>query len=258
MRNSPQRHALLARSRSADAGLQINLGRFEVLPAACARVRGAQAQRDLPAWVLRDRREARLLAGRALRSALAARGIPLPQPGRSAAQARRLHKLLGLTGALRELPALPAHAEPEYLVLAGRDRYARPLWLTAMAASAWRRMRRAARAEGVVLEAISGFRSLEHQAAIIRRKLARGQTPLQILQVNAAPGFSEHHTGRAIDICTPGEPAAEESFEATSAFVWLQRRARAFGFRMSYPRDGASGIQYEPWHWCWHPPTVMR
>lgn len=258
MRNSPQPHARLSRVPSADARLQFNLGRFELLPAACARVRGAQAQRDLTAWVLRDRREARLLSGRALRSALAARGVQPPQPGRSAAQARRLHKQLGLTGALRQLPALPAHAEPEYLVLAGRDRYARPLWLTAMAASAWRRMQRAARAEGVVLEAISGFRSLEHQATIFRRKLARGQTPLQILQINAAPGFSEHHTGRAIDIGTPGEPAAEESFEATSAFVWLQRRAPAFGFRMSYPRHGATGIQYEPWHWCWHPPTALR
>ncbi|WP_425331380.1 D-alanyl-D-alanine carboxypeptidase family protein, partial [Proteus mirabilis] len=26
----------------------------------------------------------------------------------------------------------------------------------------------------------------------------------EILKVNAAPGFSEHHSGYALDICTPG------------------------------------------------------
>ena len=46
-----------------------------------------------------------------------------------------------------------------------------------------------------------------------------------------------------------GEPAAEESFEATPAFAWLQARAGDFGFAMSYPRGNPHGIVYEPWHW---------
>jgi len=102
-----------------------------------------------------------------------------------------------------------------------------------------------------VIEAISGFRSHAYQLGIFRRKMARGQSISQILSVNAAPGFSEHHSGRALDIGTPGEPAAEESFERTAAFAWLQDRAATFGFRMSYPRDNPHGIVYEPWHWCW-------
>jgi D-alanyl-D-alanine carboxypeptidase len=110
-------------------------------------------------------------------------------------------------------------------------------------------MRRAARADDVVLEAISGYRSHDYQLGIFRRKLARGQSVEEILRVNAAPGFSEHHGGRALDISTPGEPAAEESFEATPAFDWLQRRAGDFGFVMSYPRGNPHGIDYEPWHW---------
>ena len=71
----------------------------------------------------------------------------------------------------------------------------------------------------------------------------------QILAVNAAPGYSEHHGGYALDIGTPGEPPAEESFEATDAFAWLARHAPAHGFAMSYPRDNLHGIVYEPWHW---------
>ena len=42
---------------------------------------------------------------------------------------------------------------------------------------------------------------------------------------------------------------AEESFEATPAFDWLQRHAGASGFAMSYPRGNPHGIVYEPWHW---------
>jgi D-alanyl-D-alanine carboxypeptidase len=113
-------------------------------------------------------------------------------------------------------------------------------------------MRSAARADDVTLEAISGYRSHEYQLGIFRRKLARGLALEQILAVNAAPGYSEHHSGEAIDIGTPGEPPAEESFETTPAFAWLQRRAVGFGFRMSYPRDNPHGIVYEPWHWRWH------
>jgi D-alanyl-D-alanine carboxypeptidase len=74
-----------------------------------------------------------------------------------------------------------------------------------------------------------------------------------ILAVNTAPGFSEHHSGRALDLSTPGEAAAEESFESTSAFAWLCAHAARFGFVLSYPRDNPHGIVYEPWHWCLKP-----
>jgi D-alanyl-D-alanine carboxypeptidase len=148
---------------------------------------------------------------------------------------------------------LPEHAEPARLVLAGHDRYRRPLWLLEPVARAWRALRIAARRDGVDIDAISGFRGVEYQAGIFRRKLARGLSLAQILRVNAAPGYSEHHSGRAIDIGTRGEPAAETSFERTTAFHWLRANAHRFGFTLSYPRDNPSGIQYEPWHWCWHP-----
>ena len=45
--------------------------------------------------------------------------------------------------------------------------------------------------------------------------------------------------------CAP----AEEAFEGTGAFDWLQRHAARYGFRLSYPRGNPHGIVYEPWHW---------
>lgn len=148
---------------------------------------------------------------------------------------------------------LQAVAEPSLLHLAGHDRYRRALWLRADAARAWQSLRAAALRDEVLLEAISGYRSHDYQLAIFDRKLARGQALEEILRVNAAPGFSEHHAGRALDIGTPGEPAAEESFETTPAFAWLQRNAGVHGFGMSYPRDNPHGIVYEPWHWRFDP-----
>ena len=142
-------------------------------------------------------------------------------------------------------------AEPVALALAGFDRYRRPLWLLPDAARAWQRMREAAARDGVTLEAISGYRSHDYQLGIFARKRARGLEVDAILQVNAAPGYSEHHSGRALDISSPGEPPAEESFESTAAFAWLLEHAGSYGFHLSYPRDNPHGIVYEPWHWCW-------
>jgi D-alanyl-D-alanine carboxypeptidase len=140
-------------------------------------------------------------------------------------------------------------AEPDWLAFAGFDRYRRPLWLRIDAARHWLRMRDHAMHEGVVLEAISGYRSHDYQLGIFERKLARGLAVDDILVVNAAPGFSEHHSGLALDIGAPDEPPAEESFERTAAFAWLQEHAGEHGFAMSYPRDNPHGIAYEPWHW---------
>lgn len=140
-------------------------------------------------------------------------------------------------------------AEPDWLAFAGFDRYRRPLWLRVDATRAWLRMRENALRDDVVLEAISGYRSHDYQLGIFERKLARGLSVADILAINAAPGFSEHHSGLALDIGAPGEPPAEESFEATPAFAWLRAHAGEHGFAMSYPRDNPHGIVYEPWHW---------
>ena len=161
---------------------------------------------------------------------------------------------MGLDDDYAETSGLPFHAEPRLLAFAGRDRYRRALWLLSPTARAWLAMREIAARDGVRLEAISGYRSHAYQRGIFERKFARGLTLAEVLRVNAAPGHSEHHSGRALDIGTPGEAPAEESFEATPAYAWLRERAGDFGFQLSYPRDNPHGIVFEPWHWCWHAP----
>jgi D-alanyl-D-alanine carboxypeptidase len=123
--------------------------------------------------------------------------------------------------------------------------------LQPQAARAWRRMKSAAMLDGERLHIVSGFRSADRQAQIIRRKLQSGLSIEQILTVSAPPGYSEHHTGRAVDLSTPGAPPLELEFETTSAFRWLCGNAARFGFSLSYPAGNPHGYGYEPWHWCY-------
>lgn len=253
----------------------VNSPDVEAWPARLVRARASADARAIARadWVLRRKRDGRFLAalgeGRlhalvpglarepGLDAALSALGAPAERAGHLLhlpldGLRDRLH-WLGLDDAYGERTGLEVFAEPCRLEFAGFDRYRRVLWLVAPAARAWRRLRAAALADGLALQAISGYRSHDYQLAIFERKLVRGLDLEQILTVNAAPGYSEHHGGVALDIGAPGEPPAEESFEATPAFAWLHRHAGDFGLRMSYPRDNPHGITYEPWHWRWHP-----
>ena len=143
--------------------------------------------------------------------------------------------------------------ECTHSVSIGQDIFGRDQQMAPQAARAWFDMKAAAASCGIELEAVSAFRSVKYQAGIIRRKLKAGQNIEKILKVSAAPGYSEHHTGRALDISTPGFEPLEEPFEDSPAFEWLQQSAEKFGFKMSFPRDNPHGISYEPWHWCWVP-----
>lgn len=170
------------------------------------------------------------------------RGIkPLPQ----------IWKLLGIPADYATARHLPLQREPRKLARIGRNPDGRVLRLTPRAASAWRRMQTAAAADGITLLPISGFRSVARQTLIIRRKLRAGEKISAVLRLVAAPGCSEHHTGRALDIGASGHLILEESFAYTREFRWLRKHAAEFGFRLSYPRDNRQGIAYEPWHWCW-------
>jgi len=145
---------------------------------------------------------------------------------------------------------LVVQPEAEELTLAEVGDDGREHRLTPAAAAGWRAMKAAAHADGVMLRIVSAFRSIERQAEIVRAKLDRGLSLDTILEVSAPPGYSEHHTGRAVDVTTNGVRPLEIEFEKTDAFRWLSRRAGEFGFALSYPAGNPHGYAYEPWHWC--------
>jgi D-alanyl-D-alanine carboxypeptidase len=165
---------------------------------------------------------------------------------------RAIHRALGIPAGYPAQRHLPVQREARRLVIAARAADdGQPVRLIPRAAAAWKRMRAAAALDGVTLLPLSGYRSVARQTAIIRQKLGAGEALAAILTLVAAPGCSEHHTGRAIDLGVPNHLGLEEDFAKTPAFRWLERRAGDFGFRLSYPRNNRHGIAYEPWHWFW-------
>lgn len=109
-----------------------------------------------------------------------------------------------------------------------------------------------AQADGVRLGVVSGFRSLADQDYLyFEVKAERGESAETRAEVSAPPGYSEHHTGYAVDLIDESQPSThvEESFTTTPAFKWLQKNAAFYNFEMSFPKDPSSPVGYEPWHW---------
>ena len=160
---------------------------------------------------------------------------------------------LGITDELLARKRLPFYPDAQELSVAETDTNGTHYLLIPEAAAAWRALKQAAHLDGIAVELVSAFRDIERQAQIIRDKLARGMPMETILTLSAPPGYSEHHTGRAVDINTPGCEPTEEPFEHTDAFCWLMQHAERFRFTLSYPRGNDLGFIYEPWHWCYQP-----
>ena len=65
----------------------------------------------------------------------------------------------------------------------------------------------------------------------------------------ARPDYSEHQTGLALDIFTPG--AGMKTFGETDAFKWLVKNSYKYGFILRYPegKENITGYAYEAWHY---------
>jgi D-alanyl-D-alanine carboxypeptidase len=161
----------------------------------------------------------------------------------------KLHQELGIPDDYGREGGLPQFDEALDIVEVGPNLIGRQQSLMPETARQWQEMVVAAASDGIALMIVSGFRSIEYQAALIRKKINAGQTIGEILAVNAAPGYSEHHSGRAVDIATPGSRPLTEEFESSDAFRWLVANAKKYGFSLSYPRNNSFGFIYEPWHW---------
>jgi zinc D-Ala-D-Ala carboxypeptidase len=128
----------------------------------------------------------------------------------------------------------------------GRFRMIKP------AAQQFLAMQQAARSAGVKLAPISAFRSVKEQESLFFTVGAqRNQTPAERAALSAPPGYSEHHTGYAVDIGDGAVPATNlnRNFEQTKAYQWLAENAAKYSFEISFPKDNPQGVSYEPWHW---------
>jgi D-alanyl-D-alanine carboxypeptidase len=107
-----------------------------------------------------------------------------------------------------------------------------------------------AKAEGINLNGVSGYRSYSTQSAIFNANVKR-QGYEQARRFSALPGTSEHQTGLSIDVSAASvSNALEQSFGATVEGRWLATHCADFGFIIRYPdgKEAITGYAYEPWH----------
>lgn len=116
-------------------------------------------------------------------------------------------------------------------------------------------MMEAAERENVWFWVASGYRSVEDQERILSREIeghmrddnmSEEEARELSLRTIARPGYSEHHTGLAIDLND-----VSDNFEETVAYQWLCQHGAEYGFVQRYRSDkvGITGIDNESWHY---------
>jgi LAS superfamily LD-carboxypeptidase LdcB len=159
-------------------------------------------------------------------------------------------------GATANSPALYGHrlyqvVEESQVVSVGKYRSTgHAVRLLPGAAAAFLEMREDGRRNGIDLVPISGFRSFTYQKRLFEREIKEYGSPERAARWYAPPGYSEHHTGLALDIADQAHPECdlEPCFENTRAYDWLTKNAPRFGFELSFPKNG-DHVAFEPWHW---------
>ncbi len=114
------------------------------------------------------------------------------------------------------------------------------------AASFFMKMVDAAKADGIKLRNVSGYRSYNTQKNLYNNYVKRDGVA-KADTYSARAGSSEHQTGLASDINTASSSA---HFENTKEYDWLIKNSYKYGFILRYLKDKTyiTGYKYEPWH----------
>ncbi|MFX3648427.1 MAG: D-alanyl-D-alanine carboxypeptidase family protein [Paenibacillus sp.] len=118
------------------------------------------------------------------------------------------------------------------------------------AAEALEKLFAGAKADGIELRAVSGYRSYQRQVSIYNNNVkTKGQEYTD--RVSSVPGRSEHQTGLAIDVSSPSVGnVLEEVFGTSKEGQWLAEHAAEYGYVIRYLQgeEDITGYVYEPWH----------
>lgn len=94
----------------------------------------------------------------------------------------------------------------------------------------------------------AGHRTVEYQQELYQSDLEKNGSDSSSLV--AKPGFSEHHTGLAVDFTVYEDGKYDQSKLGKDEYVWIDENCYKYGLINRYPADKVSltMIDNEPWH----------
>lgn len=124
---------------------------------------------------------------------------------------------------------------------------------------------KAAAAAGFPLVIVSAYRSISYQEVVfdrsVQNNLTAGMTEAEAIKKTEEtithPGYSEHHTGLAVDVVDEEwfshyttSSVLDAAYAKEPGAVWIAENAAKYGFIVRYPenKEAITGITYEPWH----------
>ncbi len=137
---------------------------------------------------------------------------------------------------------LPNNYVPKNLVDIGNGKQA-----TEATAKAFEEMKQNAEVEGLELNIVSAYRTIDYQKDLYKQYVKRDGKELADTY-SARAGYSEHHTGRALDIAA--EDMSINNFGNTEEGKWVAENCWKYGFIVRYTENNKNitGYQPEPWH----------
>ena len=117
----------------------------------------------------------------------------------------------------------------------------------------YKQLKQKLESEGIIIELDSVYRSVKDQQELWDEwTIEKGIG--YVRKYLATPGYSEHHTGLAIDICLRKNNELiydnDEMIADRETFAKIHAKLADYGFILRYldARDDITGYDYEPWH----------
>lgn len=132
-----------------------------------------------------------------------------------------------------------------------KSRYKDGILINGTALDAFKRMQEDALKLNYSFDIESGYRGYDYQARVYK-EIAEEKGQDYALKCVAIPGYSEHQTGLALDICVfRGKDAfIDYDMEHLPETKWVHDNCYKYGFIIRYPKnkEEITGYNYEPWH----------
>lgn len=116
-------------------------------------------------------------------------------------------------------------------------------------ALAYQEMQKSAAQDNIYMRVIHGYRSGKEQRDIINKLIE--QKGKKEAERQAAPiGFSEHHTGLALDVGGMRKSDGTYITSNRDVYQWIEQNCHKFGFMIKNlkGKEHITGTKYEPWH----------